>query len=733
MTGFLRRQWVDAVLVVVALALVVTVLVTHRTTTTDEREARSDNLLQFFDEERITRVRLERKEGSFAFVRVKPSAEGGTEWQLREPMTEDAEPFAVQKLLGTLEFATSLRSVRPELVNRASFGLDAPVLVVHVDMGDVRYRLRIGNEAPTPKGARYVEVTGENAPGKRVALVGKSLLDELQVKLDDFRERYVMPYLSTTVEAIVLEGEGGTRRLKRGELRDSFRFDGMMGDARIGRAALDRILTQFSRTRADSFLDPRQAEEAQSGKESVTITMTPRDKKNPVGVVVIGGQCPSVPDSVVALRKAPDRVAACVPGSVLRGLTAPAESLVDRALFWMRPDEVERLEISRGETQLALERKGSAFLLRAPREENVDAEVGGDRVEALVRASGAVLGSPDRKQLGLDPPSGTAVVRSAAADDSKVMEERIAIGQVREDGTLTAERLSDHAVIELTRETARALSTDASLFRNRLLLDVPIIDVAAVDVEGPVRQGLDRTTAGAFTLRTPSGFQVDSALALELCDALRELRAERWITDRDDGSFGLDAPSITARITLRKGDALETRTLRVGRPAASGYYASLEGTGGVFVIPRRLQEILTTWVIDRSVFLMDPESTRKVTLTTPERTVVLENTGGSFAQTDSTSALSQESVERIVSTLSELRAEALIDLGPPRPETGLSQPILSVTLEREPGSSPATSFTFSIGAGDTWRGVTVHYVRASTAAATYVVSRSAVRALTDAL
>lgn len=733
MSALSRQHWVNAVLVTLALALVAVVFATRERMSTSEQEARGNNLLQAFDETKITRVRLERKDDPFTIVRTKASEEGPGEWKLEQPVVEDAEPFAVQKLLGTLEFATALRHIRAEDVNRAAFGLDSPELVVHVDMGDITYRLRVGSEAASPKGAHYLEIAGENAPGKSVVLASKSLLDELRVKLDDFRERYIMPYLSTAVSRMVLEGEGGTRKLRRGNLRDSFRFDGMLGDVRLSRPGLERILVQFGRTRADRFLDPAEAEKLLSGASSVTVTMTPIDDKRPVGVVVIGGKCPGTADAVIALRQKPDRVAACVPSTVLTGLSAPAESLVDRTLFWMRPDEVERFDIERSTGKLSLERKESAFVMRAPREAKVEAEAGTDRLESLLRATGKLVESPDRKKLGLDSPSDKATLHSAAADDSKVMVEEVAIGKGREDGTLVVQRLDDGAVLDLGRDAARALGADTALLRSRTILDVPIADVAGVELDGPVRQTLDRAENGTMTLREPSGFEVDSALALELCDALRGLTADRWVSETDDGSFGLGSPSITARLSLRKGDTVEKHVLRIGRPASSGYYASIDDQPGVFIVPRRLYETLSAWVVDRSVFVMDPQATRKITLATPDRRVVLENQGGAFVQIDPGAVLSPESVQHIVETLTQLRAEAAVDLGQPRAEYGLGSPVLTIEIEREATGPAKGSLFVTVGAGDTWRGISVHYAAIRGIPATYALARSSVRAILDSL
>jgi hypothetical protein len=348
-TRVLRQQVGNAILIGVALALIVLVLATRTTPTTAENEFRVDNLLLVFREEQITRVRFERKDGSFTLQRTKVEDGGASSWALTEPVKEDAEGFGVQQVLGTLELATAVRRIKPEEVDRKAFGLDDPSLIVHVDMGDIKYRVRLGAEAASPEGSHYVEVAGESAPAQGVAIVSKGTLAGFLTTSDELRERYVMPYLSVALERMTLVGEGGERKLRRGGWSDGFRFDGMLGDARVNRAALNRVLLQFARTKAERFIDADVAEKAVNSAPHVEVTMIPINPKSPRGVVTVGGKCPGNDTEVVALRTAPDRIAACVPQSVLSGLATPADALLDRTLFWMRADEVEAFEVSRGE------------------------------------------------------------------------------------------------------------------------------------------------------------------------------------------------------------------------------------------------------------------------------------------------------------------------------------------------------------------------------------------------
>lgn len=738
MSASRRRMTVDGVLIALALVAAGAVLATRDRQTTEQRDDRADHLLVDFREEAISRVRFERAEGGFTLVAGEPDEEGERVFRLAEPVAEEAETFAVQKLLGTLQFATSLRRVEESAVDRAAFGLDAPELVVHVDQGEVRYRLRLGKEAASPIGARYLEIAGEGAPSKGVVLVDKGLVAELALRVDDLRERYVMPYLSTSLARLVLDGEGGRRALRRAGYDGAWRFDGMHADRRLARAALDRLLTQLARTRAERFLDPAEGERALAGGPRVEVEMHPLDAARPVGRVTVGGRCPGNDAEVVALRREPDRLAACVPRSVLSGLGMAAPDLVDAGVFWARADQIEGIEITRGELRLALDRKEGAFLLRAPTAGEVSAEAGSARLAALVRTTGTLVEGADARALGLEPPQGVAVLRPLAADEQKAAEatERVELGAIAPDGSLSVRRLHDGAILRLELDAARALSVDSSLLRATALLDVPLSDVAEIRVVGEVRQVLRRDAAGGMTLVEPPGLDVDATLALELCDALRGLSADRWVADRDDGSFGLTPPAATVTLKLRKGDTVTEHELRLGRRAGRGArYAQLDRDPGVFVAGRSLVETLSTWVVSRSAFTLDREATTRVTLRGAERELVLARRGEDFVDASAAEPLPDEQVARVIEALASLRAEGAVSIGPAPAELGFGNPLLEVRMELEAGraAAPERERRFVVGATTTYRGIDAHAARLEGVDATFALPRAALRPLLDAL
>jgi hypothetical protein len=731
----LRGQIVNLVLALVAVALVVVVVMTSRRVTTGEREARERNVLSAFREKDITRLTLERGSRRLVVQRERAGDAGDASWRLIEPTEEEAEAYAMDKLLGSLEFATWVRRIEPAQVDRAGFGLDQPSWVLGIEMGEIRYELRLGKEAATPKGAHYLELVARGAPGSGVGVISRDLATELGVDPSELRGRQIMPYLSDALRALTLEGQGGSRRLTSlGEKR--WRFDGMLGGVRVDRETFDAVLLQFARTKAEHFLEVPAAEQAllAAGAESVRVTMVPKRPERATGIVVVGGRCPSGENAVVALRKQPEPVAACVPRSVMPGLITPAEALIDRSLFSLRSDELESLVIVRGDQKLELERKQDGFVMRAPVKADVDLDTGNQHLEAIVRARGTIVEKPDLAKLGLDPLQGRVTVKAVAEDDSKVLEETIQIGRAEASGALAVRRAADGAVLELDPQTAHLLTADASLLRKRRLLDFAPSALLSVESESKaLHQRIRREPSGAFTLELPKGAAHDAALATALVDVLGSLEADRWVAARDDGSFGLGEPALRARIVLEQADGgAREHTLLIGAATSGGQFAKLETSPplpGVFVLPRRTVETLETPLLDRSVFMVAPDAAARIVLVRPTGKLTLEKRGDSW----SAAGLSPARIAELTEALASLRAESAIRLGAARPGEGFARPELEVRVEPPPGPGAEKPWTFRIGAGDAWQGTSIHYARRDGVDATYAIAKSKVRAILDAL
>jgi hypothetical protein len=725
MTPARKNQATTIALVVVAVGLVVAYLATRNRVTTSERDARSFNVLPAYREDDISEITLERGGKRLVLRREPPDDAGTIGWKILEPIKEDADAYAVDKLLGSLEYARIIRRIEPAEVDRAAFGLDAPEWRMKIAMGAISYTLTLGKEAAAPKGSHYLELGAGGAPGSGVMIVSRDLVKELGVSSEELRGRQMLPYISNALKRIVITGTDGKERRLVSAGHDRWRFDGMEGNLRVGREAFDPVLVQFAHTKAEHFLDTKDAEEGLKAGGVVRLLLVPSDAKLPKAVIEVGGRCPTSENDVVAFRREPDPAAACVPKSVMPGLDTPSDQLVDLYPFSLRKDEVESLSIVRGSDKLELDRKESGFLLRAPVKGDVELDTGNRRVERIVRAEGKLVSSPDPKQLGLDPPAGHATVKSSAETDAEVIEETVDLGTRDKNGMLPIRRETDGAVLLLDSDAARAFEPDATLIRSRKIFDFGLPEFRSLEVTSKtVHQKFHREASGQLGLDLPKGFERDAGLASALVDDLGSLAADRWAADKDDGSFGLANPTIRAEIAFASGDAgVKTNTLLVGALTTGGAFAKLDSEPGVFVIPRKTVDALDTWVIDRSVFMVTTDNATNVEIEHRGKRLVLEKKGDTFARAGGVDVAAGPTSE-IVETLAALRAEAAVHTGAEKPGEGLGTPELVVTTDGKR--------KFEIGAGDSWQGISVYYARADGVAATYVIAKSKVRVLLDA-
>lgn len=717
-----------------------------------ERQVRERHLLEVYRREDVQRIELrqgdrrtvvmrrpearspallEEAEAGSAGGELAPGVEAGDEarWILTEPFETDADEAPVEQLLGSLQYATWQREVEGELP-REGVAI-APARELLVEMPRARYRLRLGGDAVSPPGARYVEVSSDGG-APRTVVIAKRLVDELFVEVDSFRGRQIVPYRKGSIDRLVLSSAAGVRRLRRAG--DDFRFDAMQEEQRVERQALARIFLALSRARAEPFVNVDSAKAAIASEGSIRVSIVPVAPDKPEASLEFGGRCPSAPERTLAIRHLPEPIAGCVDRNVLFALREPASELVDRGLFGFQADEVDTVRIVEGDSVLEFARGGEGFVLRQPRSVELDAEAAKDRLSRILDIEGDLL-------MGRDKPAGapswsaaTVTIESSARPGEERSTETVRLSPPLADGGRRVYRESDGAVLVVSGEGALPLRADATLLADHVVFDYGIKDVRRVEVSnGAVAQTLERSADGVVTLVTPKGYDVDGGLATLLMDELRSLRALRWVSDRASTGFGLDKPRATVRLVLEvEGRELE-RTLAIGARAPGGYYASVDRNPGVFVAPRSLDRALDTWLINRAAFSVEPGSVVELSLEAQGLgSVQLRRVGGELTLQKGSSGFDPSRVAELLDALESLRPEAAVHLGPALASEGLRRPILSAVIRRQSlenvGMPP---IRISVGSRDSFRDASVFYARESSVNATFALPRAQVQRLLD--
>jgi hypothetical protein len=568
--------------------------------------------------------------------------------------------------------------------------------------------------------------------------VRSSTLDELLVAEDGLRPRWLLSYGPLELDQFSLQ-EGDAAPVIFNKAGPAFRLG---KGPRVARQLTDRLLLELSRARIQRVA---------SGIDSLfPPEVTLRAQFRPVGqrplvAFELGGACPGEGGLVAFRRLSPQPISACVePG--IRGLFAELRfPRADNAVFALRADEVESVVIERDEKRLALRRSAKGFELEGAGSPALELEAGNRFLESLLAVEGEPVRASDFTTL-LTPASGTVRLVSSTIEGLTRYEEQVELGRPRLGGELPLVRSHDGAVLLVSAEAARAFTTDGGQLRSRRLLDFGPSELRTLEIEWPGgRERLRRTDSGVFELLEPRGFEHDPELLLALLQRLGTLEADRWASAKDSGQYGLANPSLRVRAAFNRptpglgpatnkdqpAAAATDVQLTVGAETSGGYFGALEGVPGVFVLPKAVVHDASTWLLDRSVFVVDLSRFDAIELELGSRRLKLERRGDGFVPKAGSPELAPAMIERLLAALTTLRAEAALHTGPARAGEGFEHPTLQIRF----GSSKPAGETrvLRFGAESSFRGTSVRFARRSGIDATYGVLSSSLREVLEAL
>jgi hypothetical protein len=565
-----------ALIVLAASAAAYAFLVDRAAISDGEREARKRDVLPSFRVDEVRRMEL--THGAEVLV-LERGPDAGATWMMTSPRHERADPAVVDVLTRELEMATRVRDVPPAEAS----GLDAPRVRGRITVGAIEYTFVLGGDAPRPAGAAYMRVDGE---GTFVA--GRSLCVQLLRGADAYRDRTLVRYgvgevaridLRDSTRSLTLERKGGTFRI------------GDAGGLRASRTSVDRLFGALAEMRAESFLDDALADVA-TAKPALTLVVQPRDVSRPKITVLIGDRCPGDAERFAVVRTEPERMSGCVaknPG-LLQGELE--DDHTDRRPFFVRADEMEelRLESLSGDgPRVDIARRGAGWRERAPE----DRDLIGEEVDSANALAGALSNAA---AVEVRPGAGQPFVarwRVTAVRTGTETTEVVDLASPGSDGTTLAERADDTAILRLSRPVARHFEPRPIALRSPVLWR-PSFDAASViaidDSCGLVPQHL-AMREGLW--KTRGGKVAGAAAANELADTFAHARAALWISENDDGTFGLSsAGSCSVTLTLATDDGGTRRAgLVLGAAEEGGVYARTLDSEAVLLAPSALSEI----------------------------------------------------------------------------------------------------------------------------------------------
>jgi hypothetical protein len=707
-----RSALTPIALVVLAAATAAYAYLVDRGTVSDaDRAERRRDVFPSFRVDDVTHVELSHGDESLVLERD-ADAGGASVWAMTSPRRERADSAAVDVLLRELELATRVREV-----DGASAGLDAPRARGTVTIGKLSYRFALGGDAPRPEGAAYLRVDGEGT-----FVVERSLKVQLLRGADAYRDRRLLAYGASAIARLevaaasgasfTLEREGGTFRVAGRGLRAS-------------RTAVDRLMAALADARAETFLDDATADRA-IGAPDFTVTIAPRDGGHERVELRLGGDCPGQPGDAVVVRTAPARLSACAARALVVALGTTGDALVDDAPFFAHADEMEELRLERlgtGAGQLVeAARKGTGWHERSPEDRDLTPDEV-DSANALALALAQARGTEVRR-VGADE-RWEARTRVTIVRTGGPTSETVELAAASPDGTALVRRSDDGALVRLPRTMARRFEPHPVALRARSLWPVAFDPGAVVAVEdtcGPTPQRLelrDRT----WTMRTPAGLQADAVSVTDLVGSAAHAKADAWLVESDDGTFGFDGPgacSLTLTLDAGAGDAGSRRvSIALGAAGDGGFYARTQDGPAVFVASAGLRAMLAHPAIDRARFRIEAGTGTRVTVIRDgARRAVPADAGDD---------------DPLAAAVAGLYAQSALHAGPATSDEGLDRPTLELLTTTRSDGGAAVEARIVIGARTRVDGADAYFARVSGIDATFAVPDARVAAIVGAM
>jgi hypothetical protein len=250
---------------------------------------------------------------------------------------------------------------------------------------------------------------------------------------------------------------------------------------------------------------------------------------------------------------------------------------------------------------------------------------------------------------------------------------------------------------------------------------------------GPQTQQIERT-GGTWSMRTPRGMRVGTSLVDDILETLANTKAEAWVAEQDDGTFGLTGTRACAvGLSVDDGNASVGRTsLTFGDDAPHGVYARSGDDSAVFVIGRAVKDALASPLIDPSALHIDIETSASIRVTRRGERSSFEHIGPDIVAVGTTAdvvASSSGGPNEIGRALAALHPIAASHFGAPARDEGFGAPTLEIEIVPRHDAGAGGEARIAFGAKVRYRDVDAYLARTAAVDATFVVRAAEVDAV----
>ena len=499
----------------------------------DELRAVAGRVFPEFEREAVDRIEIKAPGGSILLQRR------DTEWFLEEPVKYPANRAEVEQLLSAVEFLEVVETfeVKHPAKDLGQYGLERPRSVLRMSWNDKEEAIELRQGKDSAMGKRAYAQVQKGKP--TVYVIDGGVFTHVEKTADDWRDRSVLPFSPSAVEAVTLTRDG-----KESELR---RKDGTWHImrpflARASSPAVDRYLGALRGLQASAFVAKDNSDLKAFGLADPALKVRLKSEGRSGDLSVhFGGTVTNDASAIYARREDVGALVFAVPTNRMAEWNVSLDALRDPRVAGVDSGDVGAVTLRTGSNLLSAVRADGVWRLGGTN----GARANGEAVEAFVQRVTALEASrfvadaaTDLKASGFDHP-GTVVTLSVPArapdgggksrdggkTEPRTREVSVELGRVSGDETL-CRNSAEPFILAVTNRALEFLKVAPWDWRDVAVLDRKASDVTEVVV----------TTNGAprvFT-RTGTGWKTDGASVDEtamsgLLGQLTALRAQQWL------------------------------------------------------------------------------------------------------------------------------------------------------------------------------------------------------------
>ncbi len=511
-------------------------------------------------------------------------------WFVGSPWGRTADAATVDAAIAALRELQSVRKLAsaPSVAQLTTYGLDRPLFTWEVDIAGAKWTLNFGADAPAPRGGTYIDISGPNEPAHQI-YVATVDTTKLSLQPEQLLEPRLLPYVPSEFRELTIETEAAKSKFRFDPQRARW-YEADGAHRRIARESIDKLLFDLANLKAERFFTSAESV-GKSWKKRQALVSFSLDKGSAIMRLALLGACEGQSNLSLVRVLGNEEVTACAAvGTLQNRLEAEPSGWIDRHLFSLRTDEIERATVQVEGRLFELERRESAFTLAGNDTRPIDINTGNDALNSLV----SIQGTPSEAPLGAGPitEKNYVLLRSAVVAGADGYEERLLVGQALPNGDRWVERVTDSTWLRVDAESAASLAPGDNWLRSKILIDS---DPSAVQMIELVSRGksLRWTVDGKGHMHTDSegNLPFDSDTIEKLRVHLARLRANQWLDRNDAPTRGRNAAKLTFEISDGDG-APRLYTLEFALGSRRRTTATMTGSNDRFEPEPELAELL---------------------------------------------------------------------------------------------------------------------------------------------